>query len=60
MMFDPVSVPGPYCYRCPAGRESGACALDCLSLMESALDEHACSLTAVILEPLLMGATQAV
>jgi adenosylmethionine-8-amino-7-oxononanoate aminotransferase len=55
-MFDSISVPGPYCYRCPVGREEASCGMECLELMEEALEENADEVAAVIMEPLIMAA----
>jgi adenosylmethionine-8-amino-7-oxononanoate aminotransferase len=56
LLFDSLSVPGPYCYRCPVDRDRASCDTGCLRLMEEALEEHADKLAGIIMEPLLMGA----
>lgn len=56
LFFDSIKVPAPYCYRCPCGREKNSCSIDCLGEMEKALARGAGEISAVILEPVLMGA----
>ncbi|MBD3379074.1 MAG: adenosylmethionine--8-amino-7-oxononanoate transaminase [Candidatus Omnitrophica bacterium] len=56
LFYDSYKVPSPYCYRCPAGKEKGACSLECLGFMEERLKESAGEISAVIMEPILMGA----
>lgn len=56
MMFESISVPGPYCYRCPVGSRADECDAECLSLLEQTLEERAGEIAALIVEPLIMGA----
>lgn len=56
LMMDTLRVPGPDCYRCPAGRARGTCAAECFGPMERALEAHGDELCAVIVEPLVQCA----
>jgi adenosylmethionine-8-amino-7-oxononanoate aminotransferase len=56
LLFEVHRTPSPYCYRCPLGRERETCETDCLAAFERAVEEHADSLAAVILEPGMQGA----
>ncbi len=72
LTFDSIRIPAPYCYRCPAGSiapdpsdwtglNGGAfsrlnCSLECLEPFRKVLSEQGSTITAMILEPLLMGA----
>jgi adenosylmethionine-8-amino-7-oxononanoate aminotransferase len=50
-----VRVEPPDCHPCRWGRSPGACDLACFAPMQHALDEHAGTLAAVIVEPLCRG-----
>jgi adenosylmethionine-8-amino-7-oxononanoate aminotransferase len=59
--FHPLLIPmhradSPYCFRCPVGLERSRCRIDCLQKLEGILAEHADSIAAVIVEPMLQGA----
>jgi adenosylmethionine-8-amino-7-oxononanoate aminotransferase len=56
LLFDGLRAPAPYCYRCPLGREPGACSMACLGEMDRVLGEHADEIIAVVMEPLVQGA----
>ena len=56
LFFGSFTAPTPYCYRCPYGKEKDACDLECLGEMERILKEKADSISAIIIEPILMGA----
>ena len=56
LRFESFKVPTPYCYRCPTGKQTNSCNLDCIKPLESTLKKHKDKIAAVILEPLLMGA----
>lgn len=46
----------PYCYRCPFGKQQGACALECAQMFEEVINwEGAESVAGVILEPVITG-----
>jgi adenosylmethionine---8-amino-7-oxononanoate aminotransferase len=46
----------PHCSRCPFGRTSGKCDIECFSSMEKLIEEHHLETAAVIVEPLCQGA----
>jgi adenosylmethionine-8-amino-7-oxononanoate aminotransferase len=56
LLFRTTRVAAPYCYRCPLGLERVRCAIDCLGGLEASLKEHADSVAAVLVEPMLQGA----
>lgn len=56
LFFDSFKTPTPYCYRCPFGRERGGCSLECLSAAEEILSKNSGNISAIIIEPILMGA----
>ena len=56
ILFPTRSVPAPYCFRCPLGKESASCGAECVRYMEEALKDGEGNIAAVILEPLLMAA----
>ena len=56
LFFDSFKVPTPYCYRCALGKEKDTCAFECLSEMENVLKGHADEVSAIVIEPIMMGA----
>lgn len=46
----------PYCYRCPFKKEKNHCNYECLSDMEKLLSENHENISAIILEPMVLGA----
>jgi len=56
LLFDSYKAPTPYCYRCPLGKDRGSCSVECLSEMERVLEEHSHEISAIVIEPILMGA----
>jgi adenosylmethionine-8-amino-7-oxononanoate aminotransferase len=56
LFFESYKAPSPYCYRCPVGRNSGACNIDCIKPMENILRANSGRICAIILEPLMLGA----
>ena len=56
MLFPTISVPCPYCYRCPMGCEQNSCGMNCLESLASVLEEQHEKIAAFIIEPLVMGA----
>ncbi len=56
LLFETLSAPAPYCYRCPLGQEPETCGLACAARMEEILADEADKVAAVILEPLVQGA----
>ncbi|MBI4713312.1 MAG: adenosylmethionine--8-amino-7-oxononanoate transaminase [Planctomycetes bacterium] len=53
LLFETISAPAPYCYRCPDARN---CELQCLAEMERLIEKHRNELAAVVIEPLMQGA----
>ena len=56
ILFPARRVPAPYCYRCPLGKRYPECGAGCVDALGDALREGGDTITAVILEPLLLGA----
>jgi len=56
LLFQPLRVPSPHCYRCPLGRNKADCATACLGEVEKTLREHEGEIAAVVVEPLVQGA----
>jgi len=56
ILFPARRVPAPYCYRCPLGKTYPECGVVCVDALGDALREGGGTVTAVILEPLLLGA----
>jgi adenosylmethionine-8-amino-7-oxononanoate aminotransferase len=53
LLFDTLTAPAPYCYRC---QDQGECREQCLGEMVRLVQERHEELAAVILEPLMQGA----
>ena len=56
LFFSSFRVPSPYCYRCPMGKERADCDIDCIRPLEQILKEKSGTISAVILEPMVLGA----
>jgi adenosylmethionine-8-amino-7-oxononanoate aminotransferase len=56
LLFPALRAPSPYCYRCPLGLERATCRIDCVAALEGLVREHADTLAAVVVEPLVQGA----
>jgi adenosylmethionine-8-amino-7-oxononanoate aminotransferase len=56
LLFPTLRAPSPYCYRCPLGLERTTCRTDCVEVLERLVREHADTLAAVVVEPLVQGA----
>jgi adenosylmethionine-8-amino-7-oxononanoate aminotransferase len=56
LLFETLRAPSPYCYRCPLGLKRPECSLACLDEAKKLIDEHAETLAAVVVEPLVQGA----
>lgn len=56
LLFPTVRAPSHYCYRCPLGLKRESCQIDCVAELERLVREHADSLAAVVIEPLMQGA----
>lgn len=56
LCFTSIKVPSPYCYRCPMGKEYPQCDIECAKALEAILKNNSHRISAMILEPLVMGA----
>jgi len=56
LLFETHRAPSPNCYRCPLGLNRDTCALACLEETKKLIDEHADTLVALVLEPVMQGA----
>lgn len=56
LLFDRVPVETPHPYRSSFGDDESACSTGCLRALEEALNHHADTLAAFIVEPLVQGA----
>ena len=54
--FPCLRAPSPYCYRCPLGLERASCKIDCVEVLGDMVRQHADTLAAVVIEPLVQGA----
>lgn len=57
LLFETVKLPSPYCYRCPMGLKPEECGMACTERMERIISQHGSELAAVIIEPLVQGAS---
>lgn len=56
LLFETHRAPSPHCYRCPLGLNRETCALACLDETKKLIDEHADTLVAMVIEPVMQGA----
>ncbi len=56
LLFHTERVVGPYCYRCPVGRELGTCGFACLRSVQEVFDRGGDEVAALVVEPLVQGA----
>jgi len=56
MLLDIIRVEGPDCCFCPFGKERSRCSAECFESAESTLAEHADTVCAFIVEPLVQAA----
>lgn len=57
LLFPVLRAPQPYCYRCPLGLDRPDCGIACLSEVERLLDGHPGEVAAIVVEPLVQGAS---
>jgi len=58
LLFHTLVTPAPYCYRCPMGHLSfPSCRIKCLDRAEDLLKSHRMEIAAVVIEPLVQGAS---
>jgi len=56
LLFPTLRAPSHYCYRCPLGLERPSCKIDCVESLANLVRDHADTLAAVVIEPLMQGA----
>ncbi|HRZ86804.1 MAG TPA: adenosylmethionine--8-amino-7-oxononanoate transaminase [bacterium] len=56
LLFETITAPSPYCYRCPYGKEKESCSRECLAQVKKILEERAGKIAGFIIEPLMQGA----
>ncbi|MGQ9557926.1 MAG: aminotransferase family protein [Desulfurispora sp.] len=56
LLFETITAPAPYCYRCPWQQEQSNCRRECLQELEKIIQQHQHELAAMIMEPLVQGA----
>lgn len=56
LLFPIVRAPNPHCYRCPLGLERASCGIRCATELGELVREHADTLAAVVIEPVMQGA----
>ncbi|RLC27137.1 MAG: adenosylmethionine--8-amino-7-oxononanoate transaminase [Deltaproteobacteria bacterium] len=57
LLFESIKAESPYCYRCTFGKSYPGCNLECLSRLEEIMSTHANEVTAMVIEPLVQGAS---
>ncbi len=57
MMLDSIHIKAPDCYRCPFNKNRDCCNAECLSYAKETFELHHEEICALILEPLLQGAS---
>jgi len=56
MRFNVQRAHSAYCYRCPVGLKRESCSIECVTSIQTLLEQQEGTVAAVILEPLLQGA----
>lgn len=57
LLFETISMPSPYCYRCPLQKTYPSCQTACLEPLEQALRERGHEIAAVVVEPGMQAAS---
>ena len=57
LLFESIKAESPYCYRCAFEKAYPGCNLECLSGLEEIMNTHAHEVTAIVIEPLVQGAS---
>ncbi len=57
LLFKGIKVPSPTCYRCPLKLTYPSCRIACLKPLEQALRRHHRQVAAVVVEPMVQGAS---
>ncbi|MEW6007363.1 MAG: adenosylmethionine--8-amino-7-oxononanoate transaminase [bacterium] len=57
LFFSSYRAKSPYCYRCPRGLSRESCNISCIEDLRKILKEKAYEICAVIIEPLVLGAS---
>ncbi len=57
LLFDALRAPYPHCYRCPVGKRPEDCGTACLEELERLLEERGSEVCALVIEPLVQGAS---
>lgn len=56
LLFPSLRAPSHHCYRCPLGLERATCRIDCVEVLADMVRQHADTLAAVVIEPLVQAA----
>jgi adenosylmethionine-8-amino-7-oxononanoate aminotransferase len=56
LLFESISLPSPYCYRCPLHLERSSCDMACAERACEIISRHSDELAGVVMEPLVQGA----
>lgn len=56
LLFPAIRAPSPHCYRCPLGLQRATCEIACVEELARLVEQHADTLAAVVVEPLVQAA----
>lgn len=56
LLFETITAPYPYCYRCLFAKKRETCSLYCVTEVERIIEENVREIAAVVIEPLVQGA----
>jgi adenosylmethionine---8-amino-7-oxononanoate aminotransferase len=56
LLFPTLRAPCPYCYRCPLKLDRKTCSVECVEVLANLVREHADTLAAVVIEPIVQCA----